>query len=257
MYYIGIDSGSTNCKLVLYKEEIIDSMVVKTSWNSLQTAYDCVETLCNKYQIKDDEYKLIVTGYGREAIEDNDYTLTEISCHALGGWYLHNNIAGIVDIGGQDCKVIEIDNGKVRNFYMNDKCAAGTGSFLTMACAKLEVELSEIDSFIKTDKYASIASMCAVFAESEIVGLLAKKVDRGEILLGVIVSIAYRIDQILGKAGFNSNDTLLLTGGLAQSKVIKDTIASITKMNIIVDEYSILAGALGACLYGEKKNESR
>lgn len=256
MYYIGIDSGSTNCKIVLFKDVIIDSLIIKTTWNAVASAKDSMHILLDRHHIMTGDYKVIVTGYGREGIDQKDFSLTEISCHALGGWFLKEGIDGIVDIGGQDCKVIELNDSKIMNFYMNDKCAAGTGSFLTMACAKLDIELNEIDSFITDDKYVSIASMCAVFAESEIVGLLAQNISRSEILLGVIVSIAYRIDQILGKAGFLENDTLLLTGGLAQSKIIRKTIANITKMNIVSDPQSIYAGAIGACIYGKNKNES-
>lgn len=255
MYYIGVDSGSTNCKIVLFEDKIVDTIITATTWDLSENISKVINQLLNKHSIDEENYKLVTTGYGRESIEKYDYSLTEISCHAIGGWHLNNDIIGIVDIGGQDCKIIEIENGKVISFYMNDKCAAGTGSFLSMACSKLNISLSEIDYFIKTDKYVNIASMCAVFAESEIVGLLANKVDREQILLGVIVSIAYRIDQILGKANFSENDTILLTGGLAQSKVIRDTISLITKMNIVVDDQSVLAGAIGACLYGRKKNE--
>lgn len=253
MYYIGIDSGSTNCKIVLYKNEIIDYLVLKTSWNPLESADKGIKQLLDKHQLDFKDCQIITTGYGREIIDFSNLSLTEISCHALGGSYLNQTISGIIDIGGQDCKIIELKNGRVTNFFMNDKCAAGTGSFLAMTCDKLGISLADIDSFIVNDKYVNIVSMCAVFAESEIVGLLAKQVDRSEILLGVIVSIAQRIKQMLAKVGFNENDTLLITGGLAQSKVICQMLAKETKMNIVNNDYSLLAGALGAALYGEKK----
>ena len=256
MYYLGVDSGSTNCKIVLYKNEIIDYVILNTSWDPQESASKGISELLAKNQVSLTDCQIIATGYGREIIEQAHLSLTEISSHARGGNYLNDQISGIIDIGGQDCKIIAIKNGRVTNFLMNDKCAAGTGRFLAMTCDKLGITVAEIDDFIKSDKYVNIVSMCAVFAESEIVGLLARQVDRGEILLGVIVSIAQRIKQMLAKLDFKETDLLLMTGGLAQSKIICQTITRETGLNIINDDYSLLAGALGAALHGKDKKES-
>ena len=255
MYYLGIDSGSTNCKIVLYKNEVIDYLVLDTSWDPQESAYQGITKLLERHQILLSDCQIITTGYGREIIAGANLTLTEISSHALGGNYLNKQISGIIDIGGQDCKIIELKNGRVTNFFMNDKCAAGTGRFLAMTCDKLGISIADIDDFIKDDKYVNIVSMCAVFAESEIVGLLAKQVERSEILLGVIVSIAQRIKQMMAKLDFKETDILLMTGGLAQSKVVCQTIARETGMKIINDDYSLLAGALGAAIHGKNKIE--
>jgi predicted CoA-substrate-specific enzyme activase len=251
MYYIGIDSGSTNGKIVLFKDKIITYRIFKTVWNNQEVISKEIARLVNEYQIK--EYKVIVTGYGRDAFNDDDYSLTEISCHALGGHYLNNSITGIIDIGGQDSKVIQLHNGKVINFLMNDKCAAGTGSFLSMTCTKLGISLNEIDDFIKDDNYTTINSMCAVFAESEIVGLLSKNIDRSHILLGVIQAIVQRIKQMVSKLAFNNDDIILLTGGLAQSKIFLKVLNEKLSYQIISDDKAIYAGAIGACLYGIRK----
>ncbi|MFV0498654.1 MAG: acyl-CoA dehydratase activase [Bacilli bacterium] len=252
MHFIGIDVGSTNCKIVLYKNKIIDYIVTPTTWNPQTVAKESIELITSKNNIAIEDCKIIATGYGRGLIDMADLTVTEISCHAIGGYYLNDNISGIIDIGGQDCKIMQLDNGKLTDFYMNDKCAAGTGSFLSMTCNKLGIDLCNIDSFIKSDKYVKIGSMCAVFAESEIIGLMSNKVSREMILNGVIVSISNRIKQMTSRLNFNSSETLLMTGGLASSEVIIKNISKQTQLNVISNEKSIITGALGAALHGKK-----
>lgn len=256
MYYIGIDSGSTNTKFVLYKEGIIDTLSIPTSWSALESAKKGIELFCIKHNLNKEDYVVTTTGYGRESIDFYDYLLTEISAHALGGHHLVNEINGIIDIGGQDCKVIEVRNGRTTNFIMNDKCAAGTGSFLEMVCNKLDISFDEIDDFVEDDNYVDIVSMCAVFAQSEIVSLLANNTNRSHVLLGVIVSISRRIEQLLAKLNFNSNDTLLLTGGLANSLIIANVLEKESGIKVINDEYSLFAGALGAAIHGKIQYES-
>lgn len=255
MYYIGIDSGSTNTKLVLYQNEIVDVLSIPTSWSALKSAHKGLEELCDKHNLEKGDYQVTTTGYGRESINFNDYVLTEISAHALGGYHLNNNISGIIDIGGQDCKVIEVKKGKVTNFIMNDKCAAGTGSFLEMVTQKLAISFDMIDDFIEDDKYVDIVSMCAVFAQSEVVSLLANNVNRSHILLGVIVSISRRIEQLLAKINFNDTDTLLLTGGLASSSIVAQILEKESGIKVVNSNYSLFAGALGAAIYGKKQAE--
>lgn len=250
MYFIGLDLGSTNCKIVLFKDEIIDYIVVETTWDPQTATLKAIDNILNRNNIRKKECKIIATGYGRNLIDYSDLTITEISCHAIGGNYLNSNINGIVDIGGQDCKIMKLDNGKLSDFYMNDKCAAGTGSFLSMTCNKLGIDIGLIDEFITTDKYVSIGSMCAVFAESEIIGLVANKVNREEILHGVIIAISNRIKQMVGRIDFNNDDILLMTGGLASSNVIVNAISKQTGLTIINHSNSLIAGALGAAIHG-------
>lgn len=256
MYYIGIDSGSTNTKFVLYQDEIVDVLSIPTSWSALKSAKRGLEELCSKHNLKAEDLCVTTTGYGRESIDFNEYVLTEISAHALGGYHLNNDINGIIDIGGQDCKVIEVKRGRVTNFIMNDKCAAGTGSFLEMVCQKLAISFDMIDDFIEDDQYVDIVSMCAVFAQSEVVSLLANNINRSHILLGVIVSISRRIEQLLAKINFNSSDTLLLTGGLANSLTVCQILEKESGIKVVNHNYSLFAGALGAAIYGKKQNES-
>lgn len=257
MYYIGIDVGSTNCKVILFKDSIIDKLVVDTTWNPQESAKNAIYDLISKHQISNEAYTIIATGYGRNLIDIADINLTEISCHAIGGYYLNENISGIIDIGGQDCKIMLLNDGKLQDFYMNDKCAAGTGSFLSMTCKKLDIDIAEIDNFITTDDYVKIGSMCAVFAESEIIGLVANKVSREEILNGVIIAISNRIKQMVSKLNFSNDATLLMTGGLASSTTIVNAISKQTNINVVNNENSIFAGAIGAVIHGKNVHKEQ
>ena len=255
-YIIGVDSGSTMCKSVLFDgEKIVDTLVVKTGWNPKLSSEESISSLLTRNGIKRSDVCLSTTGYGREAIPDADYTFTEITCHAHGGMYLAPDVQGLIDIGGQDSKVIQIQNNRVVNFLMNDKCAAGTGRFLNMACDRLEVNIEEIDSFVDENESVAINSMCTVFAESEITGLLAMQKDRSKIMAGILESIAKKIQQQVGKVDFDQEKPLLMTGGLSKSKAIIKTISKIIGYEVITDSNALFAGALGACICAYNKME--
>lgn len=253
---VGIDSGSTMCKTVLFGGcEIIDFLIVKTGWNPLLSAAESLETLLERNAVCREEICVSATGYGREAIDFADFISTEITCHAYGGMYLSPEIQGVIDIGGQDSKVIQIRDNKVVNFLMNDKCAAGTGRFLSMACETLGVPLGDIDAFADCGEAISINSMCTVFAESEIIGLLSMQKDRAKIMTGVLQSIAQKILQMTGKINFTKDAPLLMTGGLSKSTALLRIISQTTGLNVITHPRALLAGAVGACLYAENKRK--
>ncbi|MEL1135573.1 acyl-CoA dehydratase activase [Desulfitobacterium sp. THU1] len=252
--FVGIDSGSTMCKSVVMEEErIIDTLAVKTGWNPRASAEESLGILRERNGLDGQELVIAATGYGREAIEFADYTFTEITCHAYGGMYLMPGIQGIIDIGGQDSKVIQIQNGKPINFLMNDKCAAGTGRFLKMACDNLEIPLANIDEFTDSQEAVSINSMCTVFAESEIIGLLAMQKDRAQIMAGVLQSIARKIQQQAGKIDFTTDQPLLMTGGLSKSALLIDTIAQAIGYEVKSCAEAVYAGAIGACICAANK----
>lgn len=195
-YLVGIDSGSTMCKSVLYNgETVVDAWTRKTGWDHRLSAQESLCALLARNNLSETDVRVSVTGYGREAIGFAGYTFTEIACHAFGGMYLAPGIQGVIDIGGQDSKVIHIRGGRVADFQMNDKCAAGTGRFLSMACDALGVKIEDIDSFADIDEAVHINSMCTVFAESKIIGLLAIRTERPKIMTGVLRSIADKIRQ--------------------------------------------------------------
>ncbi|AGA70700.1 CoA-substrate-specific enzyme activase, putative [Desulfitobacterium dichloroeliminans LMG P-21439] len=253
-FFIGIDSGSTTCKSVLMSEgRIIDALVIRTGWNPQASAEESMGILKGRNDLDSAELSIAATGYGREAIDFADHTITEITCHALGGVHLMPDIQGIIDIGGQDSKVIQIHKGKPINFLMNDKCAAGTGRFLKMACDILEVPMDKIDDFTDRNEAVSINSMCTVFAESEIIGLLAMQKDRAQIMAGVLQSIARKIQQQAGRIEFAADKSILMTGGLSRSGLIIETIAQFIGYEVKSCDYALYAGAIGACVFAAKK----
>lgn len=256
--FIGIDSGSTTCKsVVMDRDRIIDTLAIKTGWNPKSSAEESMEVLTDRHGLNSEEICVAATGYGREAIDFADHTITEITCHALGGVYLMPGIQGIIDIGGQDSKVIQIQNGRPVNFLMNDKCAAGTGRFLKMACDILEIPMDKIDDFTDQNEAVFINSMCTVFAESEIIGLLAMQKDRAQIMAGVLRSIAQKIQQQAGKIEFTADKPILMTGGLSRSGLLIDTIAKHIGYEVKSCDYSLYAGAIGACISAAKKEDQR
>jgi predicted CoA-substrate-specific enzyme activase len=242
------------CKAVLFNgNSIVGYHNVKTGWNPRLTAEESLGLLLEKNRINRDDIFISATGYGREAIDFADYTSTEITCHAFGAMFLSLDIGGVIDIGGQDSKVIQIRNGKVVNFLMNDKCAAGTGRFLSMACDTLEVMLEDIDGFADKDEAIPINNMCTVFAESEIIGSLAMQKDRRKIMTGVLQSIAQKIRQMTVKLDFAENEPILMTGGLSRSKALMDIISKATGLSVITHENALFAGAIGACVCAVNK----
>lgn len=255
-YAVGIDSGSTTCKGVLFVDgEAVEVYRTDTSWDPERSAEEVLETLLRRRSLRRGEVLIAATGYGREAISMADFRLTEITCHAYGGIHLVPNIQGIVDIGGQDSKIIRIADGRVDDFLMNDKCSAGTGRFLTMACDKLGIPIEELDDYADPAKFIPINSMCTVFAESEIISLLSMKKERREILSGVLRSIGQKVRQMSGKFSFGDESPILMTGGLSCSEVLISTIAEMTGLPLITHPYAVYAGAIGACVAGEKKRK--
>jgi len=252
-HFIGIDSGSTMCKAVLFDR--IDCVVkdfksIKTGWNPKLSATECLDGLLSKNNLRREDISVSATGYGREAVDFSDYTFTEITCHGLGAAFLSPDVQGVIDIGGQDSKVIQMRGGKVVDFLMNDKCAAGTGRFLTMACSTLDIPLEDIDSFAHPipNEAITINSMCTVFAESEIIGALAAQKDRAKILTGVLQSISQRIRQMTAKFDFDKDIPMLMTGGLSRSQVLINVISHATGIKVVTHKHAIFAGAIGACL---------
>ncbi|MCL2619334.1 MAG: acyl-CoA dehydratase activase [Defluviitaleaceae bacterium] len=248
-WVVGIDSGSTMCKAVLFKNGYIEKLhIEKTGWNPMISAQSALDALFATNELRREDVRVVATGYGRDAITFADKTYTEITCHALGAEFLIPNIGGVIDIGGQDSKVIRLESGKPADFLMNDKCAAGTGRFLTMACDVLGIKLDEVDNFAHPTEASHVTSICTVFAETEIISSLAAQIDRGKILAGVLQSIAQRVHQMTAKIGFDGTKSLLMTGGLARSNMLVTAIAKTTGFDVKTDPNAQFAGAIGACI---------
>lgn len=252
MYYVGIDIGSVACKGVLFREDMLDKKLIATGWNPQQSGKNILSDLLADNEISQEDLKaVVVTGYGRVSQDFADKTITEITCHAKGAYYLNPEIRTIIDIGGQDSKAIALDqSGNVQDFIMNDKCAAGTGKFLEVTVNSLGESIEDLDQLIQDDKKADISSMCTVFAESEIISLLAAGSEKSEIAAGIVDSIADRMRILLAKIDLKGQ--ILFTGGLAQSQVIKDQLSQKLNKEILSHTESQFAGAIGAALLAKE-----
>ena len=194
-YFAGIDSGSTSTDVVILdkNQHIIAGIILPTGAGAALGAERALEqALKEAGLVREDIDAMVTTGYGRTAISDGDKSITEITCHARGAHYLDPSVRTVIDIGGQDSKVIRLDeNGTVVNFVMNDKCAAGTGRFLEMMARTLEMNLDDMAKkglHFKED--ITISSMCTVFAESEVVSLIAQNKDTDDIVHGLNKAVA-------------------------------------------------------------------
>jgi predicted CoA-substrate-specific enzyme activase len=204
---------------------------------------------------------IVGTGYGRVAMDFGDIDfqpLTEISCHALGAHYLNADTRTIIDIGGQDSKVINIDphTGKVLEFIMNDKCAAGTGRFLEKVALILEIDLSQLGEYaLRSTENIEISSQCVVFAESEIVSLRANNKSREDIAAGIHRASARRVLSLLKRTGLSP--TVLFTGGVSRNPGMRKAIEEATHVKLGDTKFdTTFAGALGAAISAGNLSDS-
>ena len=255
MYAIGIDIGSVATKTVVYNGSISAQVSIPTGWSPRDASRQALALALARAGIERSRVAAIVaTGYGRVTADIADRTVTEITCHARGAWQLHPQLRAVLDIGGQDSKVIQIDaHGRVVDFAMNDKCAAGTGRFLEVMARILETGVQGLDALAAGCAPAPISSMCTVFAESEVVGLLARGVPRGAIACGVLESIATRVSALLSR--FDIAGGIAFTGGLARSTVLQQLLQTRCGQPIYTTVNSQLAGALGAAIIGWQQRE--
>lgn len=215
MFYVGIDIGSTASKVYTLGEKKI-SFVLPTGWSSKETATLIKEKLyAEGIDVCSDDTIVTATGYGRVAVDFADYVITEITCHGRGGRELFGGDCLIVDVGGQDTKVIVIENGMVTDFLMNDKCSAGTGKFLEVMANRLGVSLEELFAMAEQGEVIPISSLCTVFAESEVISYIGEGQPRENIAAGVVDSVANKVAQICQKKAIG--EQVVLTGGLSFS----------------------------------------
>lgn len=249
MHYIGIDIGSTAAKVSVFKEdELLYNFTMPTGWSSIETSEIIKEKLIKK-DINVDIAKVVATGYGRISVPYADKTITEITCHGMGTQYLLGRDATIIDIGGQDTKIITLENGRVIDFTMNDKCAAGTGKFLELMANSLGVSINGLCEMALKGEDISINSMCTVFAESEVISLIGKGTEREDIARGIINSITGRVYSMLHKHG--KTDTIYLTGGLCEVESFKELLSLKLNENIKTDPLARYAGSIGAGVFAK------
>src|SRR3989304_10101679 len=226
MYTCGIDAGSVSTEAVILsrdnkdpdvKGRIAAYVIVPTGASSKDAALKAFEEACLKASVsKEDVSSIVATGYGRINIPFANKNITEISCHARGAISSFPDLKTVIDIGGQDSKVIKLEGGNPIDFLMNDKCAAGTGRFLEVMAKALEINLEDFAPiFIKTNDKVDITSTCTVFTESEIVSLIGHGVDKNKIIKGLIYSIADRITTMVERVGLE--EPVCMTGGVAKN----------------------------------------
>ena len=248
----GLDIGSVGVKAVLMKNgQIISTVLMPTGWNPGDSGEKAMHQLFDVAGIhQEDVTYTIATGYGRKAFKRANKYITEITCHAIGARYLFPEVNAILDIGGQDSKTIRLgEAGEVLDFLMNDKCAAGTGRFLESMAILLEYEFKDFSELPCGIEPHRISSMCTVFAESEVIGLLAKGIDKQSIALGLLDSIASRAEGMIKRLG--GNGSIVFTGGLSKSKNLVAFLEKRLSRTVLCSEMSQFAGAIGAALLGE------
>ena len=236
--------------------KIKSTMIIPTGGGAMMSAEKSLEMAVEKAGIKkEDIVRIVTTGYGRAYIDSGDDSITEITCHAKGAHYLNPNVRTVIDIGGQDIKAISIDeNGAVKNFLMNDKCAAGTGRFLEMMARTLGLSLEEMSTRgLEWKENVVISSMCTVFAESEVVSLVAQNKDVADIIHGLNVSVASKVGALAARLGKKNPGEYMMTGGVAKNKGIIQALEEKLGAKLYICDEAQLCGALGAALFAYEK----
>ncbi|MDR2131953.1 MAG: acyl-CoA dehydratase activase [Clostridiales Family XIII bacterium] len=255
--FIGLDIGSTTGKAVLISGGEYFTEITPTGVYAQPTADKLMEKLFKKSGRRLSDIRAVTgTGYGRVSLDFGrtpSRIITEISCHAIGCHYLNRNTQTIVDIGGQDSKAIKVDarNGKVIDFVMNDKCAAGTGRFLEKAAYLMDISMQDLGKeALKAEKPADISSQCVVFAESELISLRAKGESRANIAAGIHIATARRIKNQINRLGLSPE--LVFSGGVSNNHGMRAAIEDVLGIKTTALRLdAIFAGALGAAILAQ------
>ncbi len=247
MNILGIDVGSTTTKLVLMEyKKIVDYKIENIG---VAVEEEDILKMVSEFEKQYSVDKVVATGYGRHKITFADKVVPEVIALGRGANYFFKEADGVVDIGGQDSKVIKIDKeGNVVDFILSDKCAAGTGKFLEKCIEILKIE-DDINKY-RSDRVAKISSMCAVFAESEIISLLSKKTPKEDILMGVYESICNRIVPMINRLGINN---IVFSGGVAKNKVLAKMLEKKSNKNILIPKEPQIVCCVGAILEADRK----
>ena len=251
-YFTGIDIGSTASKVVVLDENgVVDHFVLPTGWSSKETAAEIAARLARDGRPVDENMRVIATGYGRISVEYAAKTITEITCHGRGGYALMGRDCTIVDIGGQDTKVITVENGLPSNFLMNDKCSAGTGKFLEIMANRLGVDMTELFELASRGEPLAISSMCTVFAESEVISHIGAGEKREDIAAGVVESVVNKVAGLCSRHQIRGD--VMLTGGLCECPYLLERLSKKMGVKVTSDPMGRFAGALGAALIARGK----
>lgn len=250
MLTLGIDIGSASSKAVIVKNgtSVVGSAAVQAGTGTSGPGRVLREVFSASGLGRKDIARTVATGYGRFSVEDADRQLSEITCHGKGIFFLCPTAGTILDIGGQDAKAISLGkNGLIDKFFMNDKCAAGTGRFLEVMSRVLEVELGAMgEHHFLARNPAKVSSTCAVFAESEVISLLSTGMNRDDIIAGVHRSVASKACALVYRAGIKGD--VLMCGGVARNAGVVDAVSRELGKPVAVAPHPQLTGALGAAL---------
>ena len=261
IYTLGIDIGSTASKCVMLRDgkEIVSKSLISVGAGTSGPQRAIAEVLESAGMTREQMAYVLATGYGRNSLEGiADHQMSELSCHAKGASFLFPDVHTVIDIGGQDVKGISIDtDGTVKNFAMNDKCAAGTGRFYEAMARSFEMSLPEFSNLSLTARNViPITAQCTVFAESEVITLVGEGKPMDEIAAGIQMAVAKRCFVMAKKAG--ATDAITLTGGCAKNAGLKQAIERVLKLKVIdLKTDPQLMGALGAAEYARQKGMAR
>ena len=245
MYQVGIDIGSSAAKTVVLRDgEVWKTMEMATGFSSRKTAEEIYHWL-EKEQVMHEKSRYGATGYGRVSVPYADKVITEITCHGKGDWKLFGKDGVVIDIGGQDTKGIVLQNGRVMQLVMNDKCSAGTGKFLEVMTNRLGLTQKELSQLASKGDGVTISSMCTVFAESAVNSLIGKGPSREDIAYGAVECVAVKVAQLISQL---DGTNYFLTGGLCEDEYIISRLSHALKAPVESMPLARYAGALGAAL---------
>ena len=266
IFTLGIDVGSTASKCIILKDgkEIVGKSLIDVGAGTSGPNRAIEAVLEDAGLKKEDMAFTLATGYGRTSLMDGiaDKQMSELSCHAKGAYFLFPKVHTVIDIGGQDVKVLRVEDGVMTNFQMNDKCAAGTGRFLEMMAKTMEMSLDELLDVMArvlevevsdlgrlgamSKKQVGISSTCTVFAESEVISQLSMGTDKCDIIAGIHRSVAHRVTGLAHRIGVVPD--VVMTGGVAQNQGVVDALEAELGVKIYTSPLTQYNGALGAAL---------
>ncbi len=257
MITAGVDIGSATAKAAVFDSAAGQIMGVAhqlTGWSAREAGEQVLRRALDAAGVDSDALRMVVgTGYGRIALPFADERITEISCHARGAHFVLPGTRTVIDIGGQDSKAIALDEaGNPENFAMNDRCAAGTGRFLEVMARVLGAELTEFGALaLESESPAQLSSVCTVFAESEVIGLIAEGVARRDIAAGLCRSVAQRVAVLASQVGVRRR--VLLTGGVALNDGVLAALNGILPEPVSRADAPHLTGAIGAAVIAAER----
>jgi predicted CoA-substrate-specific enzyme activase len=258
MITAGVDIGSLSSEtVILNNDEILSYSIVRTGVDAQGAAKRCLEVALDNAKLDSADVEAVVaTGYGREMVPFSTNSVTEITCNTKGALFLFPEMRTVIDIGGQDSKIIALDReGRVIDFVMNDKCAAGTGRFLEVMAQALEIDLDDLGgTSLKHKKEVVISSMCTVFAESEVISLISQGYAKGDILNGLHQSIANRMTGMA--RSLRIEEDVILAGGVAKNIGVVKAIERKLNLKLKIPQEPQIVCALGAAICAREKRWS-